>query len=336
MKRILVALVMTTSFFSAAVRSQETPDGLDPTARRHFYSDKTVVVANLDLTQLDKKTLERTLRGAFYESSLSHVRKEVQDVEKLMGTYATYASGLTELKYNRLVVIGIEDGGLKLFGAIYLGKDVNEVGFAAVKLAVGALFPQGDIDRVGDYAVVCQRGVKVPSDKGHSTEAESTILTGFEQPRGSPAISFVLLPVETVKKPLAGLLKNPKDGSDALGKSLGEAAYTGGYLIVGDRPEIQLYARFGSEERATAVKGQHDAYLADSIAKAAEDDAADEKAEARVVAFTTREAMQRRVAKAMEAKAFGRVFMLPLDATDLRDITAAIVDRYYRKVPKLE
>jgi hypothetical protein len=335
------ALALWLAAAAAGPASGEEPDGLGRDLRESLYNQRTaaVVVANLPALQHDP--LMQTFRGMFDPASLDIVRAKDKNfekrLEKQIAGVAALAGGLTRAKYERATVVVLEYSGMKPFAALPLGFDMNDEAFMAAKFVLEGIVSAAkfelELTRRGDYVLAHPPGVGLAPAE-HSAEVERMILLGLEQASGQWAVNFASPNSEYVRSMLAAWLPGE------LGGALGAAGYLGGHLVGGERPELHLYARFAGEEQAAGVKALYDRLWQDEIAKAAAEDAAEEKAKAEgkfvftLDAYISRETMMRRLAEASGTSAFGKVVLLDLDTADLRQITGALVDRYWRPGPE--
>lgn len=309
-------------------------DGLNADVRASLYNAGTSLVAKLDLTQLGHDRLLQTFHGLFdpteYQYFLSNTTGSDAQLEQFL-TPTKAADALVAIEYKTLTVVVLQ--GMSPFAALLLGTNVDETTFAGAEIGIrGALTLLGlpvDVIQKGDYALVGNAKTPLPQ-LPHVQSIEDTVLLGLQQPQGAPAVSFVSPVDDALRAQLASGGANAPEFTAAIG----QADYIGGYLVTGFNPQIHLYVRYSSEATAGNVKALYDKAWQQQIAQADKEDADNKTAMLQEVSYISTGEMTRRIQAAMPVKVFGGIVMLDLDTIALRQITAAVIERYYRKVPK--
>jgi hypothetical protein len=186
-----------------------------------------------------------------------------------------------------------------------------------------------DVLQKGDYALIGNAKTPLPT-LPHVQSIEDTILLALQQPQGTPAVVFV----SPVDDALRAQLASGGASAPEFAAAIGQADYIGGYLVTGFNPQIHLYVRYSSEATAGNIKAMYDKAWQEQIARADKEDADNKAAFLKEVSYISTGEMTRRVQAAMPVKAFGGIVMLDLDTIALRQITGAVIERYYRKMPK--
>ncbi len=341
MKAMLGALVIAGAF-CRSVAAQDI-DGISEDLRDSFYNAQTAMVATVRTPRAGTQAIMQAFLGMFDAEPLAVARKAVKDfdgsIRKMFGGYTALADGLALANYGNMTVVGFSGAGV--FSALDMGPDVEDFAFDAAKSALETVFQTNGFEvsltRRENYVLIHLPNAGLPAAE-RSAEVERAVTTGLMQSTAAAAVSFAS---PTSNETVRAYLTSPQYGTAELGKALVEADYLGGYLVSGGRPELHLYARFVSKDRADAVKAVYERIWAEQIAKAIEQDKATEKAneEAKVKGgiifnyYINLETLYRRIAAASEATVFNNTFQLALDTADLRQITGAAVDRFYRPAP---
>lgn len=343
MKAVLGALALSLALAGSALA--EDADWLTDDLQESFYNTQTAVVATIKLPQVGTQTIMQTFFGMFDPEPLAVARKAVKDfdgaVQKMVVGYTALADAMTSTTdYDRMTVVGFGAGG-GFFSAIDLGPDINDVTFNLAKAAIETVFQTSgfavSLTRRETYVLIHLPNAGLPA-AAHSPEVERIALTGLMQ---SISAAAVAVSMPTANDAVRTYLTSAWFGTGELGKALLDSEYVGGYLVSGGRPELHVYARFVSKERAEAVKAIYDRIWGEQIAAAIAQDQATEKAneEAKVKggviinSYINLETFYRRLQAASEVTLFNNTFMLSLDTADLRQITGAAVDRFYRPAP---
>jgi hypothetical protein len=318
-------------------------DGLNAGLRKSFYNERTAIVAKLALPQLRQQPLLQTFYGFFDPASLGHIRGSSKNFDREIGEmiagYTAVASGMVAANYTRATVVGIDNSGFNLFAVVPLGMDMDDGAYAAAEFALGGVFSATgmpiEITRRQDFVLI-HAPRAVPPAAEHSAEVERLVLTALEQPRVASAVAFAVQMTGYVR----GAIASSAGGLGDFSQVLGQADYCGGYLVGGERPELHFYLRFGSEAAAANAQALYAQSWNQQIAAAFAAAEAQAKAEAagefviKVDSWIDDPTLYRRLAAATSTTVFGNVLLLDLDTTDLREITGALVDRYYRKARK--
>jgi hypothetical protein len=318
-------------------------DGLNADLRNSFYNEKTAIVAKLALPQLRQEPLLETFYGFFDPASLGHVRESSKNFDREIGEmisgYTAVASGMVAANYTRATIVGIDNSGFNLFAAVPLGMDMDDATYTAAEFALGGVFSATgipiEITRRQEFVLIHMPKARPPAID-HSAEVERLVLTALEQPRVASVVAFAVPMTGYVRSALASSASDMGDFSQAFG----QADYFGGYLVGGERPELHFFLRFGSEGAATNAQALYAKSWDQQIATAFAAAQAQAKAEAagefviKVDSWIDDPTLYRRLAAASSTTVFGNVLLLDLDTTELREITGALVDRYYRKARK--
>jgi hypothetical protein len=317
-------------------------DGLNAGLRKSFYNERTAIVAKLALPQLRKQPLLQTFYGFFDPASLGHIRGSSKNFDREIGEmiagYTAVASGMVAANYTRATVVGIDNSGFNLFAVVPLGMDMDDAAYAAAEFALGGVFSATampiEITRRQDFVLI-HAPRAVPPAAEHSAEVERLVLTALEQPRVASVVSFAVPMTSYISSAIAS-----SGGMGDFSLVFGQADYLGGYLVGGERPELHFYLRFGNEAAASNAQALYAKSWDRQIAVAFAAAEAQAKAEAagefviKVDSWIDDPTLYRRLAAATSTTVFGNVLLLDLDTTDLREITGALVDRYYRKARK--
>ena len=103
--------------------------------------------------------------------------------------------------------------------------------------------------------------------------------------------------------------------------------------MTGPNPQVHVYVRYGSEEKAGSVKALYDQAWQQAVAEADKEDADSNASDTKDVPYISTGEMTRRIAAAMPVTVFNGIVKLDLDTVALRQITGAVVDRYFRVPP---
>jgi len=331
---IVLGLMLVVSTGPAAAQDPNAQfDGLNSEMRAALYNSGTSLVARLDLTQLGHDQMVQTVHGLFdpdaYASFLGNTKDFDAQLEQYLAPTKASAA-LVALDYKTLTVVVLQ--GALPFAALRLGDKVDDTMFAAAQIGIqGALslieLP-AVVTRLGDYALIGKTGAALPT-LPHTQSIEDTILLGLQQPSGTPAIVFVLPVDDALRAQLAAGGATAPDFATAIG----QADYIGGYLVTGPDPQLHLYVRYGSDATAENVKALYDKAWAQQITQADTEDANNAASNVKQVSYISSGEMVRRVQAAMRVTLFNGIVKLDLDTLALRQITGAIVDRYYRMPP---
>ena len=341
MKAVFGALIVAAAL-CGGVAAQDA-DYLNDDLRDSFYNAETAMLATVRTPGAGTQPIMQAFLGMFDAEPLEVVRKAVRDfdgsIRKMLVGYTALADALAVTNYERMTVVGFSGAGF--FSALDMGPDIEDFAFDAAKTALEAVFQTNGFEvsltRRENYVLIHMPNAGLPAAE-RSREVERVVMTGLLQSTAAAAIAFTS---PTSNETVRAYLTSPQYGTGELGNALVEADYVGGYLVSGGRPELHLYARFVSKDRADAVKAIYDKVWGEQIAKAIDQDKAIEKAneEAKVKGgiinnyYISLETLYRRIATASEATVFDNTFQIVLDTADLRQITGAAVDRFYRPAP---
>jgi hypothetical protein len=341
MRSALFSLALCCAFGSP-LGAQEI-DGLNADLRNSFYNEKTAFVAKLALPQLRHQPLLQTFYGLFNPASLGHVRESSKNFDREIGEmisgYTSVASGMVAANYTGATVIAIDNSGFKVFAAVPLGMDMDDATYTAAEFALGGVFSATgipiEITRRQDFVLIHAPNAGLPVAE-HGAEVERLVLTALGQPRVASVVAFAVPMTDYVRRAIA----SSAGATGGFSQAFGQADYFGGYLIGGERPELHIYLHFGSEAAASNAQALFARSWDQQISAAFAAAEAQAKAEAagefviKIDSWIDDPTLYRRVAAATSTTVFGNTLLLDLDTTDLREITGALVDRYYRKARK--
>ncbi len=341
-RAVLRALVAATvlawaSPLSAADDENTRYDGLDQPMRELLYNSTTAMVARLNLPQLRHDQLVEMVNGAFDPATLAILRTDNnfdKTVEEFIGGPAGIAGALSEAKYEQMTLVMFQYfGSVQGLGALPLGVDLPDAAWLFAKALLEEIFAQGGfkltLNRRSNYVQINPAGATLPG-VDYSASVKETVLLGLAQPTGTPAFAFVS-PMNNELKAVMGSVSDYGN----IGPTLANADYIGGYIVSGSRPEIHLYARFASADTAGKVKATYDAGWVQQLAKTDQNDKSEAEGKTLFVmrSMMTGGEFDRRIQRATEMTVFNNVVRIDLDTTDLRTITTAVVDRYFRQPP---
>lgn len=319
---------------SFATLKADSSDGLDAAARANFYNNQTAVVARLDLAEINSATYNQTTRGLFDDTSWSFVSKDAGNIQKSAALYFTIAGALYTAGFKQVTVVGLEIANkIEWFGLVSLGPDVGDTAFSGIQggFVIAASGSGVEMTRLGDYAVVHNKGLAIPDKKLYSSGVESVVALGLDQAKSTASIAWVALPIPSTVSQISSVFAD-KSGPSAFGTALASATYYGGYFILGSNPEIYIYARFPTEDQAANVLKLYNEKMDQNIKDGAAKDKEEEASKIKVLHYITLEEEYTRFKAALIAKTFGKVFILPWDTVSIRAATSAYIDRDMRPV----